>query len=265
MGSTSPAPLPDPPAVEPPGVTLDHGWATARGPRSDNQDRAATTPGWLVVSDGIGGHAGGATAASLTVAAVADVLEGRAHRGAILSAEELVVASVAAANRAVRAGRRADPTVADMGATIVLAVADGPGAGGSDWKLASVGDSPAWVVSAAGATQVTADDNVAGELVRSGTITPEDAEHHPGRHLLVRAVGLEDDLPVAATTVHLRPGDALVLASDGLSGVLGPADIHGVLSTAGSMAEATATLVERSLLAGTRDNVTVAAVRHLPS
>lgn len=261
MGSSASGPAPDPPAVEPPGVTLDHAWATARGPRAENQDRAATSPGWLVVSDGIGGHAGGATAAALTVATVTDLLDRAA--GGTTSAEDLVVAAVAAANAAVRARRDADVTVSDMGATIVVAVADGPGGGGSDWKLASVGDSPAWVVSATGATQVTADDNVAGELLRSGTITAEDAEHHPGRHLLVRAVGLEPDLPVAATSVHLRPGDALVLASDGLSGVLGPDDIHRAVATAGSMAEATAALVEQSLQADTRDNVTVAAVRHL--
>ncbi|QXC63047.1 protein phosphatase 2C domain-containing protein [Aquihabitans sp. G128] len=243
-----------------PAAAIDHGWATACGPRSENQDRGAAAPAWLVVSDGIGGHAGGATAAALTVDAVAAVLAPVAAPDGV-GPEDLLAAAVARANDAVRAGRAADPAVADMGATVVLAVADPAAVDGSRWLVASVGDSPAWVARREGVQQLTHDDNVAGELARTGAITAEAAEHHPGRHLLLRAMGLEATVAVTPIEVVLGPGDALVLASDGLSGVLGPADIHAAIATAPTMAGAAATLVERSLQAGTRDNVTVAAVR----
>jgi protein phosphatase len=240
---------------------LDHDWATARGPRAENQDRAATAPGWLVVSDGIGGHAGGARAAATTVDAVADLL-GTADQLPHVRAEVRVADAVELANTAVRAGRDADPEVADMGATVVVALLDHLEAEGSTWRVASAGDSPAWLVTSAGTQQITHDDNVAGELARRGAITAADAESHPGRHLLVRAVGLEPELPVHTVEVRLQPGDALVLATDGLSGVVDRAGIHRVVTGSGSMAEATAALVDLALRDGTTDNVTVAAVRH---
>lgn len=240
---------------------LDHGGATARGVRSENQDRWATATGWLVVSDGIGGHTGGALAATLTVDAVRQLLE--RVDGAREPAEALVADAVRRANAAVRAQRAINPRASDMGATVVLGVAASVEAAESRWAVAGVGDSPAWSVTRHGAVQVTADDNVAAGLVRSGAITPEASADHPGRHLLLRAVGIEACLETAAVEVRLGVGDALVLASDGISAVIAPAAIHAVVTAAPSMAEASQRLVDMALRAGTTDNVTVAAVRHV--
>lgn len=239
---------------------LDHGGATACGVRSENQDRWATAPGWLVVSDGIGGHTGGALAATLTVDAVRQLLEWGESDGE--PAEALVADAVQRANAAVRAQRVSDRRVPDMGATLVLGVAASVEPAGSRWAVAGVGDSPAWLVTRDGAVQVTTDDNVAAGLVRSGAITPEASATHPGRHLLLRAVGIEAHLATPAVEVRLRVGDALVFGSDGLSAVIAPAEIHEVVTAAPSMADASQRLVDRALRAGTTDNVTVAAVRH---
>lgn len=239
---------------------LDYGGATACGVRSENQDRWATGPDWLVVSDGIGGHTGGALAATLTVDAVHQLLEDRAGE----PAEALVADAVRRANAAVRARRAVDPRVSDMGATVVLGVASSVEADEGRWAVTGVGDSPAWLVTENGAVQVTADHNVAAGLVRSGAITPEASVDHPGRHLLLRAVGIEARLETTAIEVRLGVGDALVLASDGLSAVIAPVEIHAVVTAAPSMAEASQRLVDMALRAGTTDNVTVAAVRHVP-
>jgi len=157
-----------------------------------------------------------------------------------------------------------------MGATLTAAAATALGSGGSRWLLASVGDSPAWLVTPAGLARITDDHTVAAALVRSGVISPGDAATHPGRHVLVQAVGTEDRIAPDIVAVDLAPGDALVLASDGVSDVLDDAAVAAAVAdptaaaAGGGDAEAAARrLVTAALAAGSTDNVTAVVVRHL--
>jgi serine/threonine protein phosphatase PrpC len=278
-----------------PDTLIDCAFATALGTRLENQDRCAVSRDWIVLSDGAGGHVGGALAAEETVAAVVSCLCSSAEPFGTSLIEE----AVWRANEAVRARRKADPAVAGMAATLTIAIAtsvsdgshgsdgsDGShgtdeshgsdeshgtdGSDGSDgseetveWLVASVGDSPAWHVTAEGATQVTEADNVAGQLVKAGAITAAEALEHPGRHWITRAIGPEDRVAPQVTLVHLGRGDALVLCSDGLD-VLGPEAIHEVIRTTTSSTDAADRLVDEALRNGALDNVTAAVARHLP-
>jgi protein phosphatase len=238
-----------------PAAAVDAAWATATGPRPDNQDLADATPRWAVVSDGAGGLPGGATAARLAVeAAVARLASGQLNRAA-------VEAAIADAHRAVRAGQAADPELATMAATLTLAAAGSVGAGGSRWHVANVGDSPAWLVSGDGTTRVSREDNLAAELVRTGAISPDEARRHPGRHVVTQAMGTTAAVTFSPVTVPLRPGDALVLASDGIE-TLTEAAIMEVVDGAPDAQQAARRLVDAALAAGATDNVTVAVVRH---
>ena len=238
-----------------PAAAVDAAWATAAGPRPDNQDLADATPRWAVVSDGAGGLPGGATAARLAVeAAVARLASGPLDRAA-------VEAAIADAHRAVRAGQAADPELATMAATLTLAAAGSVGAGGSRWHVANVGDSPAWLVSGDGTTRVSREDNLAAELVRTGAISPDEARRHPGRHVVTQAMGTTAAVTFSPVTVPLRPGDALVLASDGIE-ALTEAAIMEVVDGAPDAQQAARRLVDAALAAGATDNVTVAVVRH---
>jgi serine/threonine protein phosphatase PrpC len=217
------APMSPPPA---PAVPLDHGWATAAGRRPDNQDRCAATGTWAVVSDGAGGHRGGALAAALTVDAVAAGLA-----GAVPAADPGVVHRlVAAADGAVRARQAADPGVATMAATVTVAVA----APGDDWWVGHVGDSPAWRVGGRTITRLTEDHNAAAALVRAGLITAAEARAHPGRHMITRAVGAVG-----------RPGEAAIM------------DAVLAATTAASAARR---LVAAAVAAGSQDNVTAVVI-----
>jgi PPM family protein phosphatase len=247
---------------------VDCGWATDTGPRPDNQDRSAVSPGWAVVSDGVGGHAGGALAAQLTVEAVVSVLESAAGDsgaagGSGDSAEDVLRRAVEAANTAVRDGQRDDPAVADMGATLTVALATSLDPGASGWLVASVGDSPAWLVTAAGAQRVTEDHTLAAELVRAGAISEDEAARHPGRNVIIRSIGGEDTVVPDTTPVTLGHGDALVLTSDGVSDVVGAADVHEITAAAGTATDAARRLVQAALAHGASDNVTAAVVRHV--
>jgi PPM family protein phosphatase len=126
--------------------------------------------------------------------------------------------------------------------------------------VAGVGDSPAWLVTGERVTRIPDDDNAAAELVRAGVISRDEARTHPGRHLITRAMGSAEVVTPEVAHVALFPGDALVLASDGL-GVLGEADIGRIVRAAAGADTAAQRLVDAALDAGSTDNVTAAVVR----
>ena len=233
-----------------------YGWATATGPRPDNQDRCAVGPTWAVVSDGAGGHRGGALAARLTVDAVAPRLA-TVHVGPTEAA--LVLEAVDAAAAAVRDRQVAEPAVADMAATVTLAVVAEPGR--RLWWVGNVGDSPAWLVSADSAVRITQDHNAAAELVRAGVLSVDEARTSPGRHVITRCIGGGGlgvpEVDVAA--VAIPPGGRLVLASDGLS-VLDGAAMMDVVADTPELFTIARRLVAEALAAGATDNVTVVVV-----
>ena len=245
-------------------AVIDAGAATATGPRPDNQDRVATGPRWAVISDGAGGHAGGALAAQLTV----DAAVARLRDAGDDLHERVALRAVADADAAVRAGR-ADPAVSTMAATVTLAVAVEVDAHASRWSVLNVGDSPAWHLSARGLVRVTEEDNMAAELLRAGAISAEEARNHPGRHLITRAMGSLDPSTLAPVAVTLAPGDALVLASDGIE-VVDESAMMELMSAPATPdvrdgADGYARrLVEAALARHTTDNVTVAVVRQPP-
>jgi PPM family protein phosphatase len=210
------------------------------------------------VSDGVGGHAGGGLAAELTLEAVVSVLD-----AASAVDEQALTRAFEAANDAVRARRRDDPAVADMGATLTVAAAVSVGVDESRWLVASVGDSPAWRVTATGAERLTEDHTLAAELVRSGAISEADAARHPGRHVVMRSIGAEDGVEPDVVEAALGPGEALVLVSDGLSDVVDAAEMHALTANAANADEAAGRLVEAALGRDASDNVTAAVVRHV--
>ncbi len=228
--------------------------ATAVGRRSENQDRVRTGPGWLVVCDGVGGHAGGARAARLAVDAAAEVL---AATGATPVRD-----AVRAAHRAVRGGQ-VDAAHADMATTVTVARATDRS--GRTWVVGHVGDSPAWQVAEGRAVQVTADHTVAGELLATGTIDPSAAAHHPGRRFVTRVAGAREGAVPDVVEVDLAPGAALVVATDGVSDVLDADAVAAVVGAAPDAAAAAADLVEAALAADTQDNATAAVVRGPPA
>jgi protein phosphatase len=156
-----------------------------------------------------------------------------------------------------------------MGCTLAVAWARAIAADRSRWIVAHVGDSPIYAVTPAGTRQLTVDHTVPGHLVANGTITAEAARTHPYRNQLLRALGHEPAVEPDVATLVLSAGDALVLASDGLSGVLEPDDVHGLVAAAlvaprhVMATELAERLADAALARGATDNVTVAVLRHL--
>lgn len=238
-----------------------HWQVSAVGQRAENQDRCAASSRWAVVSDGMGGHAGGARAAELTRdAAVAAIDEDSGGDLALVLAE-----AVRRANQAVRTGQETDPSVAGMGATLVAAVAAEVTAEASRWVVANIGDSPAWLVTTDGARQVTTDHTLAAAMAAARDDDTDEPIPERAHHLLMRAIGLADDEPPDVHDVVLESGDALVLASDGVSDVFDAEAVAAAIRAAGADGDPARSLVDGALEAGTSDNVTVVVLRHDPT
>jgi protein phosphatase len=240
---------------------IDFACCTDIGGRAENQDRCAASTRWGLVSDGVGGHAGGALAAEATVQTAVQTLD--AAGGAF--DERVTGEAIRLANDAVQARRQADTRVADMAATLTIATARSVSPDRSRWVVANVGDSPAWLVTAAEALQVTVEHTLTAELLRAGAIPPEAVATHSQRHVVTRAIGMDPQVLADSRSITLAAGDSLVLASDGLSDVMDASDIFRVTARASTADEMARYLVEAALQRDTADNVTVVVLHHRPA
>lgn len=215
--------------------------------RQGNQDSVFAGPHFIAVADGMGGMAAGDLASAIVINTVAR-LDVPPPADSVV--DELADA-VADANRAIRRAVADDPQKEGMGTTLTALWFDG------EWfNLVHIGDSRAYRLREGGFEQITVDDTYVQMLVDEGRITAEEAEVHPQRSLLLRALGASEVEP-AFQTIKGVPGDRLVLCSDGLSGPVSDAEIARTLQNAGSPQEAAEILVQQALDAGAPDNVTV--------
>ena len=224
--------------------------------RSNNQDAygegyAGSGSRWIMVADGMGGHAGGATASRVAVETVSSAV---ANSG--LAAGAALRAALEAANRAVYEEAQRNRALAGMGTTGVAALFSADGAA----FVANVGDSRAYRLRDGAFEQITLDHSLVAELQRRGIITAEEAFVHPRRNEVLRSLGVEPDVIVDLHELDLKPGDLFLLCSDGLSGVVRDEEIAEIVHRE-APAQAVRTLVEFANRRGGPDNVTVQIAR----
>ena len=215
--------------------------------REGNEDSAYAGPRLLAVADGMGGHAAGEVASSLTIASIAELDSGQ-PTGDMLNA---LAAAVAAANARLQDKIIANPAVEGMGTTLTaLLWSDGHAA------VCHIGDSRGYLLRQGELYQITHDHTLVQSLVDEGRISVEDVSTHPQRSLLLRALdgrsAAEPDL-----SVHdAMPGDRYLLCSDGLSGVVGDETLRDTLEAVADPDAATRELIELAIAGGGPDNIT---------
>ncbi|MEZ5409370.1 MAG: PP2C family serine/threonine-protein phosphatase [Acidimicrobiales bacterium] len=216
--------------------------------RESNQDRGHFGGYVAVVADGMGGHQGGETAATIAISEFVGITEPVGPSGLVELVED--------ANRAVFE-RAADPDLRGMGTTLValtLRPAEGK------ISVVNVGDSRAYVVDGHALQQLTNDHSLVEDLVRQKRLTPEEAAHHPQRNILTRALGISSHVEVDQFLRQTRVGDRFLLCSDGLFNEVSEDDILRILTSYASPLEAAQTLVASALAGAGRDNITVVVV-----
>jgi len=218
--------------------------------RSNNQDSAYAGPHLLMVADGMGGHAGGDVASSVAVAAFAP-LDGESH-GPDDALDELESALESARNEII-ARSDADPDLSGMGTTVIAILR-----AGNKLAMVHLGDSRGYLFRDGVLTQVTTDHTFVQHLVDIGRITPEEAEHHPQRSVVMRVLGdFDPDVTPDLSVREARPGDRWLLCSDGLSGFVSADTIEETLAGIADVDACADRLVQLALRAGGGDNVTV--------
>lgn len=230
--------------------------------RTINEDRAVIErlPGGIVLAvlaDGMGGHQAGDVASQTAVDLVVQALAGQEQDLPAGEQEKRLRAAIVAANADIYARSISRPELAGMGTTLVVALA-GPERG----VIAHVGDSRAYLLRSGQLDRLTEDHSLVNELVRSGQISPEEAEGHPRRNVLTRAVGTEPDVVPDMHEWVWSPGDTLLLCTDGLTNMMSEAAISGLLQETDDVEAVADKLLEAALAAGGDDNITVIVVRN---
>ncbi len=217
--------------------------------RRHNEDSFMIEPPVFAVADGMGGANAGEIASGM---AVATLREGTRNDTA---GERAVVSLIQEANRRVYKRQTDDETASGMGTTMTLAVIED-----GIVRFGHVGDSRAYLYRDGELRQLTEDHSLVGELVRSGKLSPEEAESHPQRSVITRALGTDAVVDVDTFTVEAQPGDVFLLCSDGLYSMVGTERILTVLRRHRNDLDAAAkALIAAANRKGGDDNITVVA------
>src|SRR5262245_3726595 len=172
--------------------------------------------------------------------------------------ERVLEETIESANRTIHELARKDPSLAGMGTTTTAMIVD---LEAEEVAIGHVGDSRAYRFRAGKLERLTRDHSLVEEMRRKGQLTDAQAEDHPQRSIITRALGPEPEVQVAVQTVPAQAGDVFLICSDGLTTMLDEDHVARLLGRASSMEAAVRALVDEANRAGGRDNITVVTFR----
>jgi serine/threonine protein phosphatase PrpC len=218
--------------------------------RRANEDSLLARSPLFVVADGMGGAQAGEVASRIAVESFHAGLEDSS------SPEEGLAATALAANAHIHELSQRSAEHAGMGTTLTAIYV-----GEEEVAIAHVGDSRAYCLREGELLRLTDDHSLVDELIREGRLTPEEAEEHPQRSIITRALGPEETVEVDTRSFRARPGDVYLLCSDGLTSMVPEARLADVLLAHPRLHDAGEALIAEANRAGGRDNITVILLR----
>ena len=217
--------------------------------RQSNEDSYLERSPLFVVADGMGGARAGEVASAIAVETAGSTEVGE-------SPEQDLAEVAKSANREIYRKAQEDSEHAGMGTTFTGALVTG-----SEIAIGHVGDSRMYRLRDGELERLTQDHSLVEEFVRQGKLTPEEAEVHPQRSIITRALGPEPEVQVDTFTYPGRDGDVYLLCSDGLTGMVSEPDVAEILRSRASLDDAAKRLIEAANENGGRDNITVVLFR----
>ena len=216
--------------------------------RRRNEDAYVCEPPLFAIADGMGGAQAGEVASRLAASALR---ESRADAGG----EQRIADLIQEANRRVYDRSSSDPNTSGMGTTITVALVEN-----GNVSFGHVGDSRAYLIRDGLMEQITEDHSLVNELLKSGKLSPEEAEAHPQRSVITRALGTDPDVDADTFTVEGQTGDLFLLCSDGLTDMVSNETILDLVErNRPDMNQALRELVRAANRGGGEDNITVVA------
>ena len=217
--------------------------------RRRNVDAYVCEPTLFAIAGGMGGAQAGEVASRLAAAALRE--SGAADGGG----EDRILDLIQEANRRVYDRSSTDPNTSGMGTTITVALVEGERV-----AFGHVGDSRAYLIRDGRIEQLTEDHSLVNELMKSGKLSPEEAEAHPQRSVITRALGTDPDVDVDTFSVPVQTADVFLLCSDGLTDMVAQEDILEVVErNRDDIDGAVRALVKAANRGGGEDNITVVA------
>ena len=216
--------------------------------RRHNEDAFVVRPPLFAIADGMGGAQAGEVASRLATAALK---EGEPDGGG----EQRIADLIQEANRRVYDRSSSDPNTSGMGTTITVALVED-----DTVAFGHVGDSRAYLIRDAQMEQLTEDHSLVNELLKTGKLSREEAETHPQRSVITRALGTDPDVDVDTFSVRAENGDLFLLCSDGLTDMVPEESILDVVErNRNDIDGALRALVKEANRGGGQDNITVVA------
>lgn len=207
----------------------------------------------LAVSDGMGGAKAGEVASLMTVESLITELS---RLPKALSPHSRLEAAIESANYAVWCKQQQERSFTGMGATLISILIE------RDWAyISEVGDSRAYIIRGGIIRQLSNDQTIIQFLLDNGAITPENASTSTYKNMLLQAIGQQEYLQVACSSMHLNSGDIFLLCSDGLSGKVTISEIHQLIYESTSLDIAAHRLINTAKERGGEDNITVVLAR----
>jgi serine/threonine protein phosphatase PrpC len=227
-------------------IAASHAGTDPGRKRRINEDSFVIVPPLFAVADGMGGAQAGEVASALAAGALEE-------SGANGGGERRVAELIQEANRRVHERATTDAATAGMGTTITAALVEPDGR----VVFGHVGDSRAYLLRDGTLEQLTNDHTLVAELVRRGELSPGEAQVHPQRSVITRALGTDPDVDVDTFAVDAQPGDIFLICSDGLSSMVDSRDIEEILrKNRADLAGASKALIQAANRGGGEDNIT---------
>jgi protein phosphatase len=220
--------------------------------RALNEDSLCVSPedSFFAVADGMGGHRAGEVASKMALQLLKRELDRRLNSGA--RAEQALVESIKEANRSIFEMAAKNPELSGMGTTVTACLRrDG------EIVIGQVGDSRAYLMRNGRISQLTEDHSLVQELVKSGSITEEEAFYHPQRNVLTRAIGTGLILDVDLYRLNVLSGDLILLCTDGLTRYMRQEEILLSVCSAPDLDSAVKYLLNKATQSGGADNITI--------
>jgi len=210
-----------------------------------------------IVADGMGGHRAGDVASDMTIKHLKSLWEQSTKIHTADEAEKWLKEAVLDVNKQLFQHSLNHTECEGMGTTIVAAICTNIFA-----TVVNIGDSRCYLLNESGFKQLTEDHSLVNELVRSGQISREDAEHHPRKNVLLRALGTEESVEMDLKTITFEEDDALLLCSDGLSNKVGLGEMESIITNEWPLEQKATEFIKRANQYGGEDNITLAIVEY---
>lgn len=214
--------------------------------RDGNEDSYLVQEPFFAVADGMGGHLAGDVASRMAIQTITEHSSGGTDTG-----PDDLARAMKNANSAIHDKASSDPSLHGMGTTCTLLLV-----GDSDIHIAHVGDSRAYLLRDGNLAQLTEDHTLVGRMVKEGRLKPEEAENHPQRSIITRALGVDENVEVDLINVSVEEGDKVLLCSDGLTSMIDVDSIRAALTNNDDPQTAVDTLIDLANEAGGEDNIT---------